>query len=276
MIDLHTHTCESDGTDSPAQLLTLAREAGLRALSITDHDTFLGYDAACGLDPEGVDLLCGVELSCRHGSKTVHLLAYFPDPSGAPADFRVWVDSILESRRVRNLKLVERLRGLEVDITLKEVEAVGRSVTGRPHFAQVLVQKGYAADRNDAFRRWIGEESPAFVERIGPTLPEAIERVQTSGGISSLAHPVRVGLSNKLEEELTFFAELRDAGLDALEVFHSDQGPALVDRYFEYASLLGLLKTGGSDYHGGNKPGLRVGMVRVPDEVLGALREFRR
>ena len=276
MIDLHTHTCESDGTDSPAALLTLAREAGLRALSITDHDTFLGYDAARNLDHQGVELICGVELSCRHGSKTVHLLAYFPQESGAPANFRAWVDSILDSRRVRNLKLVERLRGLGIDITLAEVEAVGRTVTGRPHFAQVLVQKGYATDRHDAFHRWIGEESPAFVERIGPTLPEAIERVQTSGGISSLAHPVRVGLSNKQEEELTFLAELRDAGLDALEVFHSDQGPALVDRYFEYASLLGLLKTGGSDYHGDNKPGLRVGMVRVPDEVLGALREFRR
>lgn len=276
MIDLHTHTCESDGTDSPQALLTLARHAGLRALSITDHDTFRGFDAAAGSDHEDIELICGVELSCRHGSKTVHLLAYFPQSVGAPPEFRAWVDSILESRRVRNVQLVERLRSLEVDITLAEVEAVGRSVTGRPHFAQILVQKGYAADRNEAFQKWIGEQSPGYVERIGPTLPEAIERVQKCGGISSLAHPVRVGLSHKLEEELTFLAELRDAGLDALEVFHSDQGPALVDRYFEYASLLGLLKTGGSDYHGDNKPGLHVGMVRVPDEVLTALREFQR
>jgi 3',5'-nucleoside bisphosphate phosphatase len=276
VIDLHTHSSESDGTDSPAQLLALAREAGLRALAITDHDTFLGYDEARDLDREGIELLCGVELSCRHGSKTVHLLAYFPEDSGAPAHFRTWVNSILESRRERNIKLVARLRALQVDITLEEVEAVGRSVTGRPHFARVLVEKGYAKDRTEAFGKWIGEESPGFVERIGPTLPEAIERVQNAGGISSLAHPVRVGLSKKPEEELTFLAGLRDAGLDALEVFHSDQGPELVDRYFEWASLLGLLKTGGSDYHGGNKPEIRLGMVPVPGEVLQALRGFQR
>jgi predicted metal-dependent phosphoesterase TrpH len=273
VIDLHSHTSESDGTDSPAELLGIARQAGLRTLAITDHDTFSGYDAALPLAEE-LDLLCGVELSCRHGSKTVHLLAYFPRPAGAPPDFRAWVDSILISRRERNVKLIDRLRSLEVDITLQEVEAVGRSVTGRPHFAQVLVKKGYAADRNDAFHRWIGEESKGFVERIGPTLPEAISQIRLAGGVSSLAHPVRVGLSHKPEEELTLLAELRDAGLDALEVFHSDQGPALVDRYFEWASLLGLLKTGGSDYHGGNKPGIALGSVRVPPQAVEALREF--
>lgn len=275
MIDLHSHTSESDGTDSPVEIIRIAREIGIRTLAITDHDTFSGYDIAQPIAAaNGIDLLCGVELSCRHGAKTVHLLSYFP--SGAPADFRTWVGGILISRRERNLALIERLRGLNVDITLAEVEAVGRTVTGRPHFARVLVDKGYATDRHDAFHRWIGEESPAFVERIGPTLPDAIAQIRACGGISSLAHPVRLGLSRKPEEELTLIAELRDAGLDALEVFHSDQGPSLVARYFEFASLLGLLKTGGSDYHGGNKPEVALGSVPVPAEVVEHLRAFTR
>ncbi len=277
MTDLHTHTAESDGSDTPAELLLAAHQAGIRSLAITDHDTFSGYDLARPLVAEyGIDLICGVELSCRHGSKTVHLLAYFPDPAGSSAGFRDWVGSILESRRERNVKLIERLRGLGVDITLEEVEAVGRTVTGRPHFARILVEKGHATDRTDAFTRWIGEESPAFIERIGPTLPDAIAQIRASGGISSLAHPVRIGMSRDPEAELTLLAELRDAGLDALEVFHSDHNRALVDRYFEFASLLGLLKTGGSDYHGANKPGLSIGSVRVPPEVVTHLKAFSR
>lgn len=273
MIDLHCHTRESDGTDAPHALVELAAASGISTLSITDHDTFAGYDAtvahAAGL---GVELICGVELSCRHEEKTVHLLGYFPGPAGAPAAFRDWVAGILASRTERNRKLIEKLNGMGIDITLDEVQAIGGSVTGRPHFANVLVAKGHATDRNDAFRRLIGEEGAAFVERIGPTLAEAASRIQESGGVSSLAHPVRIGYFREPEKELALMAELRESGLSAVEVYHSDHTAALSERYLEFAQLLGLLQTGGSDYHGGNKPGLRLGAVPVPNSVLEGLR----
>jgi predicted metal-dependent phosphoesterase TrpH len=276
VIDLHTHTSESDGTDAPELLLANAADKGVRTLAITDHDTFSGFDIARPLAAEHeIDLICGVELSCRHGSKTVHLLAYFLTDNGSPAEFRDWVNDILTSRRDRNIRLAARLNSLGVDITLEEVEAVGKTVTGRPHFARILVEKGFAKDRNDAFDRLIGEEGTAFVERIGPTLIEAVDKIRVCGGISSLAHPVRVGMFRNPEAELAFFAELREAGLDALEVYHSDHVPYLVERYREFAGLLGLLQTGGSDYHGANKPEIVLGAVPVPQYVLDGLRSIR-
>ncbi|BDC48041.1 phosphatase [Bryobacterales bacterium F-183] len=275
MIDLHCHTRESDGTDTPHELVQIAADAGITTLSITDHDTFAGYDAA---RPHawkaGIELICGVELSCRHEEKTVHLLGYFRGAEGAPAEFREWVDGILTSRTERNLRLIAKLNGMGLDITLEEVQAIGGSVTGRPHFANVLVAKGYAADRNDAFRRLIGEEGAAFVERIGPTLAEAAGRIRAAGGVSSLAHPVRIGYFREPERELALLAELREAGLTAVEVYHSDHTPALCERYLEFANLLGLLQTGGSDYHGGNKAGLELGSVPVPWSVMEGLRSL--
>jgi predicted metal-dependent phosphoesterase TrpH len=271
VIDLHTHTSESDGTDAPAELLTAAAEAGIRCLSITDHDTFAGFDSIFDLASDhGVRLWCGVELSCLHESKTVHLLGYF-GWQGPPQRFRDWVNRILDSRRERNLKLIDRLNALGCQIALAEVEQYGRSVTGRPHFARVLVEKGYAKDRNDAFHRFIGEEGSAFVERHGPSLTDAIEEIKVCGGVSSLAHPVRLGMFRSPENELQLFASLREAGLDAIEVYHSDHAGYLVERYSEFAALLGLLETGGSDYHGANKPGIALGSVPVPASVLQGL-----
>lgn len=275
MIDLHCHTRESDGTDTPQALVAIAAETGITTLSITDHDTFAGYDAVRhDAETAGMGLICGVELSCRHEEKTVHLLGYFRGSEGAPEEFREWVAGILSSRTERNLKLIAKLNGMGMAITLEEVQAIGGSVTGRPHFANVLVAKGYAADRNDAFRRLIGEEGSAFVERTGPTLAEATARIQKAGGVSSLAHPVRIGYFRAPERELALIADLRDAGLAALEVYHSDHTPALSARYLEFAKLLGLLQTGGSDYHGGNKPGLRLGSVPVPASVVEGLRSL--
>lgn len=276
MIDLHSHTYASDGTDAPARLVELAIERQLEALAITDHDTFAGFDEALPLAQErGLDLVCGVELSCKFESKSPHLLAYFPL---APADaaFRDWVNGILDSRRERNRDLIARLQTLGVKIELEEVEAVGRSITGRPHFARVLVDKGYATDRQDAFDRYIGEEGSAFVERQGPTFEEALTKIHASGGISSLAHPIRLSLGSNPDKEAELFDRLRALGLDALEVWHTDHKPAYIKRYAAYAEQHGMLMTGGSDYHGDNKPNARLGGVQAPASLLEAMRNARR
>lgn len=276
MIDLHSHTNASDGTDAPSRLVELAVERGIEALAITDHDTFAGFDEALPLaQTRGLDLVCGVELSCKYEEKSPHLLAYFPL---APVDaaFRAWVDGILGSRRERNRAMIAQLQKLGVKIELEEVEAVGRSITGRPHFARVLIDKGYATDRQDAFDRYIGETGTAFVERQGPTLEDALAKIKASRGVSSLAHPIRLSLASNPDKEAALFDRLRQLGLDALEVWHTDHKPALIKRYAAYTERHHMLMTGGSDYHGDNKPNARLGGVMAPFEALEAMRTARR
>jgi 3',5'-nucleoside bisphosphate phosphatase len=279
MIDLHSHTDQSDGTFTACELVAEAVRAGLSALSITDHDTFAGHDLAMPLAAEaGLELLCGIELSTRFGGGSVHLLGYFPwnPPS---AEFRSWLGFLLESRRDRNRRLIEKLRSLGVDITLAEVEAKGRTLTGRPHFARLLVEKGYSKDIQDAFDGYLDESARGYVQRQEVSIEEAIERVVTAGGIASLAHPVRVAKNNwaKLGE---YVGALAAMGMGAIEVYHSDHTPENVADYRSLAERFGLVMTGGSDFHGGNKPLIALGTglrhnLCVPDEVLTNLRARR-
>jgi predicted metal-dependent phosphoesterase TrpH len=282
VIDLHTHTYESDGTYSPAELIQAARTLPLDALAITDHDTFAGYDQALPLAKEHkFDLVCGLEMTTRLERKRIfsaHMLVYFLHQP--PTDtFRVWLDEILESRRDRNRRLIQNLQDAGVDIELEEVEKVGRTLTGRPHFARVLVNKGYATTSEDAFRRYLGENAPHYAERYGPHTAEAIERVRAAGGLPVLAHPIRLGvLDHAAEEDL--IRDLRDAGLGGLEVYHSDHEAEDVARYARLAAKFGLAVTGGSDFHGAAKPGIALGSgydgnVNVPRSVLDELRAVK-
>src|SRR4029079_13448789 len=196
MIDLHTHTNESDGTYTPEELITAAAGLRLQALAITDHDTLAGYEKAKPMaEHAGLQLICGMELSTKIQKpvkKTVHLLGYFV--SAPPAsDFMNWLVFMQEARRDRNRRLAEKLQSMVRDITLEEVQGVGRSLAGRPHFARIMVQKGYVASTNEAFQRYLDESAPGYVEREEPSLAEGIERIRLAGGISSLAHPIRLG-----------------------------------------------------------------------------------
>jgi hypothetical protein len=276
MIDLHSHTDQSDGTFTPAELVAEAGRVGLSALSITDHDTFAGYDRAVPLAKDaGLDLLCGIELSTKYGGASVHLLGYFPwDPPSA--EFRDWLGFLLESRRERNRRLIDKLRSLGVDITLAEVETMGRTLTGRPHFARVLVEKGYSKDIQDAFDGYLDESARGYVQRHEVPIEEAIERLVNAGGIASLAHPVRVAKNNwaKLAE---YVGAMAGMGMGAIEVWHSDHTPENVAYYLSLAKRFGLAATGGSDFHGANKPLISLGTglrnnLRIPDQVLADLR----
>ena len=150
MIDLHTHTDESDGTYTPAELVAAAVSQKLEALGITDHDTLAGYDAAEPLAREaGLDLVCGIELSTKLRGRSVHLLGYFLDAPPKQA-FRDWLHEMQMSRRDRNIRLAAKLRSMGFDISLEEVEARGKSLAGRPHFAQVMVEKGYVENTRQA------------------------------------------------------------------------------------------------------------------------------
>lgn len=282
-IDLHSHTTESDGSYTPQELVNLAAGTGLQALAITDHDTFSGYEMALPFAREaGLDLVRGIELNSRlyltgNGDhRSAHLLGLFPsrEPS---SEFMQWIQEQRDERRERNRKLAETLQQRGVAITLEEVEARGGNLTSRTHFAQVLLDKGYVETFEGAFRKYIGEDAPSYVERQSLTSEEAIGRIRSGGGIPVVAHPVRLSLPRDLERQA--LVKLKDAGLIALEIYHSDQGPELQAYYHQLAQELDLLPTGGSDFHGRIKPNINLGTglrgnVRVPAEFLQRLREF--
>jgi len=268
LIDLHSHTHESDGTFSPAELISEAVRVGIRTLGITDHDTFAGHDQAVPFAREaGLELVCGIELSTKlYGSRSVHLLGYFLD-GGPSSAFRERILEMQAARRDRNVRLTARLNELGFDIRLEEVQARGRGMTARPHFAQVMVEKGYVSTLQQAFDEYLDESAAGYVYRQEPSFAEGVRWIQAAGGITSLAHPVRIR-----GDVPSLMPELCAAGLDAIEVYHSDHSPEDVRLYLELAHRHDLMITGGSDFHGSAKPGISLGTGRgnlaIPDVLL--------
>ncbi len=276
MIDLHSHTNESDGTCSPAELIEVAARAGVDVLGITDHDTFRGFDQAAPLARQvGIEAICGIELSTKLHGQSVHLLGYFLGDNG-PQDFRTWVLEMQESRRERNVRLAARLRELGFDVTLEEAEARGRGMTGRPHFAQLLVEKGYVRNLRQAFDEYLDESAKGYVHRKEPQFAEGVARIREAGGIASLAHPIRVR-----GDIPALLPELCDAGLNAIEAYHSDHARRDTEQYLALAERYGLMVTGGSDFHGEVKPGVLLGTgyagnLRIPADLIDQLKQHAR
>ncbi len=272
MIDLHSHTTESDGTFSPGQLVEEAVRSGVRILGITDHDTFSGFDQALPLARKaGLELVCGIELSTKLNGYSVHLLGYFLRADGL-GDLRTWIGDLQASRRDRNVRLIARLRELGLDITLDEVQARGGGMTGRPHFAQVLIEKGYVKSMQQAFDDYLDESAKGYVTRREPQFAEAVQHIRKAGGIASLAHPIRLR-----EDVAALMPSLRTAGLNAIEAYHSDHSPEQTALYLQLADQHGLLVTGGSDFHGAVKPEIHLGTgrngnLRIPEDVVDRLR----
>lgn len=273
MIDLHTHTTESDGTLSPRELLQFAQRIGLEAVGITDHDTFDGYDSAAQF-AQKVDLVCGIELSVRCGGRSLHLLGYFLG-GGPPQSIRRWVKSLQETRHARNLRLVELLSTHGFAITLDEIYDRGGKLPGRPHFAMILTEKGYVNSRQEAFDRYLGEAGVYHVSRDEPTMAEALKIIAFAGGVSSLAHPLRIV---KQRDSLEHMARrMQTDGLMGIEVYHSEHTHDDTIFLESLAARLDLMVTGGSDFHGATKPHVLLGTgtageLNVPRRVLEDLR----
>lgn len=274
VIDLHTHSTMSDGSDSPEELVDLAAKAGLRAFALTDHDRLDGIAAARARAAEaGIELVPGTEISCQHAG-TMHMLVYFLEPGEGPLQ-----DELLRlqvARDTRNERMVTRLQELGLPVTAEELEAEsGGKGAGRPHVAAILVRKGFATSVQDAFDRYLAKGQPAYMEkeRLGPM--EAIALALQSGGLPVLAHPLSMGLSEaELESSVS---ELAEAGLAGLEAIYGRYSPEDRAGLAVLAARAGLAITGGSDHHGTYKPDLSVGTGRgdlhVPDSALSALRE---
>jgi hypothetical protein len=273
VIDLHTHSTVSDGSDTPEEVVALAAKAGLSALALTDHDRQDGIAAARKKATElGIELIAGTEISCNH-SGTMHMLVYFLEPGEGPLQ-----DELLRlqvARDNRNDELIARLAELGLPVTMEELEAeAGGSGAGRPHVAAILVRKGAASSVQDAFDRWLAKGRPAYVEkeRLDP-LP-AITLALQSGALPVLAHPLSLGLSpDELEGTV---GELADAGLVGLESIYGRYSREDRAGLAVMAAQAGLAITGGSDHHGTYKPDLSVGTgqgdLHVPDGALEALR----
>jgi 3',5'-nucleoside bisphosphate phosphatase len=269
-VDLHVHSTASDGTEQPADLVASAVRARLGAIALTDHDTLEGLDAArTAADALGIRLIPGVELSCDWDGGAMHLVVLFLEPGSGPLQDRL--AALREARDVRNTRIVERLVGMGIDVTIDEVlaEAGGGSV-GRPHLAAVLVRKEVVPDIPTAFDRYLAAGRPAYVGRERLTPVEAISLARASGGVPVLAHPLTLGID--LDGEFrTTFQQLAEMGLVGVEVEYSTYLPEERLRLRRLATAAGLLPSGGTDYHGAYKPDILLGVGKGDLAVAGSI-----
>jgi 3',5'-nucleoside bisphosphate phosphatase len=266
LIDLNLHTTASDGVLAPDELVRRAAAAGLTTISVTDHDTTAGIAAARqAAQQAAIRIVTGIEITAVENGRDVHILGYFLD-----VDSRVLTEFLHDQRadRVRRVReMGERLHllgfGIDVDALLATAPGSSRSV-GRPAIADALVAAGHAADRNDAFARLLGRGQPAFVPRRGVSGREVIGIIHAAGGVASFAHP-------GVAADDSLIPPLVGAGLDAIEVWHSDHHAEHERHYAALADRLNLARSGGSDYHGeGVHRACQLGTVTLPE------REFER
>ena len=274
MVDLHLHSTFSDGSCTPEEVVALAREAGLSAAALTDHDNWRGAERfRAAAEAAGLRTVAGLEISADVPGRTVHLLAYGFDP--ADAALAAAMEKIRGGRRARNAEIYARLARLGRPVSPAEVEREAGSpdLVARPHIAAALVRKGYARDRADAFRRFLERGAPAYVDRYRLAPAEAVRLVHGAGGAVSLAHPYSTRFDRS--ELHAFVRDLAAAGLDGIEAYYTGHLPGQVEELLGLAAEFGLVATGGSDFHGDAKPNVRVGVayggLKVPDASFDAI-----
>ena len=271
LVDLHAHTRASDGSDQPHELVEAAAAAGVGVLAVTDHDTVEAVGAARTAGQRlGVEVLAGCELTALVGGRVVHVLLYgegLLDPDLADA-----VEVARRGRHERNLAIGERLHRLTGVGYQEAVQIAGDSALSRAHFASALIARGAVADVAEAFDRYLSSGRPAYVPAPSVSVTDAVALAGKAGGVAVLAHPGRLAP----QERDRVLAEALEAGIDGVEVWHSQHDAELRAALAALVERRGLLATGGSDYHGRHKPNVRVGTgvdgnVAVPAEVLEGL-----
>jgi predicted metal-dependent phosphoesterase TrpH len=268
-IDLHTHSNESDGTNTIAANIALARERGLQGLAITDHDTTAGY-AAAEASTEGTDLawIPGIEFSAEHEGASLHVLAYWADPAypALVAELR----KLTDTRFRRGELIVEKLQQLGYEISFERVrEIAGDALIARPHIAQAMVEAGIVPTEKEAFDRFISDDGIAYVPKHALAPMDALRLIGEAGGVCVLAHPAMWKGNRAVPDAL--IEEMAAAGMGGLEVDHPDQDPEQRAHYRALAARLDLVPTGGSDCHGARYD-YRLGCESTPGELVGELR----
>jgi len=252
MIDLHTHTTVSDGTDTPAQLVNKALAQGLDTLAITDHDAIAGWSSATQTLRGNLKLVLGAEISClTKAGVSVHMLGLLFD--GANAALLEALENTRDERLPRMRKMIELMQADGIDISLRDVEAampIGATM-GRPHLADALVTKKIIKTRDEAFSELLNNDSKYYVSHLAPTPVEAVKLIRAAGGVAVIAHPF-ASLRGQILQS-SDFTDLKVAGLNGIEVNHRDQSNEERLSLLSIASDLDLVMTGSSDYHGTGK-----------------------
>ena len=260
-VDLHIHTTASDGVMSPSEIVRYAKAKGLQAIAITDHDTIEGLEEGL-LEGERIDfeVIPGIEISAEHSPGSMHLLGFFLDIHHPPLIERLRY--LQKARAERNPKIAEKLNRLGIELTYEDVlRASGGGQVGRPHFAQVLLNKNYVRTFQEAFERFLKKGAPAYVDKLRFTAKEAIHFINEARGVAVLAHPNTLNMKGYSELE-TLISRLIEEGLKGIEVYYPEHSASEVIQYKALAERYGLLMTGGTDYHGIEKNGLDIGVGR--------------
>lgn len=261
-IDLHCHSTFSDGTSTPAEIVAMAKNLGLKAVTLTDHDTTLGLpELFSAAKTNGLEAIPGIEFSCHLDKESVHVLAYHFDPAH-PAIIEL-EKRHLERRLDRSQKMQAKLKALGIDIDLSKTQAKG--VIGRPHIAALLIEKGVVKDIKEAFTKFLGEGKAGYVEAFTISLDETLSVIKQAGGISVLAHP-------HLLTESYLFNRLMKYPFDGVECYYGNFTMQQNERYLKKAIEKNLLITGGSDFHGEAKPQVRYGSSFVTEETFRKLK----
>lgn len=277
-IDLHVHSNYSDGSLSPRRLVSLAKERGIAAFALTDHDTFGGlYDCKRAAEEMEVELVFGIELSASFNDIEIHILGYFfHNDFEKLAPLQNMLDDIKVSREKRNKEMIERLKAKNIAIDYEELFSVaGGGTITRAHFAFLLVQNGFAKDFNAAFKNYLTKGCETYIprERVAPQ--ELFKAIKKSGGISVLAHPTLYGLSREGIENLA--ASLAAIGLDGIETVYSRYNKLHEQEIKRMAAKYHLRMSGGSDFHGALKPDISMGdgtdKTAIPYDILEELRK---
>ncbi len=277
-IDLHVHSTFSDGTLTPSELISRAKQFHLAAMALTDHDTIEGIpEAVQAASEQNLELVPGVELSTFWDEKEIHIVGLFIDYTDKT--FQKELESLRDVRRNRNIAMCEKFTQLGIPIDYSDMEKeYSDAVITRAHFADYLLKKGYIKSRNEAFDRYIGSNGPCYVPRKKMPCAEAIRLIKNAGGVPILAHPVLYHLGKEPMNKLMDY--LCDSGIVGLEAIYSTYTAGEEIQMKKLAGERGLILSGGSDYHGANKPHIELGIGRghlfVPYSLLDEIKKHRR
>ncbi len=266
-VELHCHTIFSDGTLTPAELVSRAVKNGVELLTLTDHDSISGGpDLFAAAKAADLEVRLGIEINCAGAGAAdrVHILGYGFNP--ASPGFAARLTEFRERRAVRSKRIVENLRGLGIAIEFENVKSGAHETLGRPHVADALRRLGVVKSRKEAFERFLIRGKPGYVESMGPSPAEAIALIRDAGGTACLAHPQTAGKEKELEE-------LHRSGLQGIEVLYAGHTPSQVRSYGDWAQAKGLLSVGGSDFHGPGTGREEELGIEYDDAAVGAVME---
>ena len=287
-IDLHIHTNFSDGTDSPQEIVEKSEKLGLKGIAITDHETIKGL---LTITKDTIEVVKGVEISAKWDTLSeknpesgIHILMYFVEEE---SNINMLLEEVRESKKSRNIQILEKLRMLDIHIDLDEIETHNDQVLGRPHIAELMVQHEYVTNITEAFNRYLGNGKPAYANLHQVSITKLMEVAKASKVVTVLAHPHTLNPkknmlvnNNWIDTGLTTnLKELMSMGLTGIETYYSSYDLSIRKQLSKFANELNLIETGGSDYHGEIKLGLHLGTgwenkpLDVPDKFLDKLKE---